>query len=225
MTTLPCIPKAVIFDVDGTLYDQTKLRLRMVRDMIACVLRRPDRFFELRILWRFRSLRAKHAAEGPADLESRQYVWAAQAEGVSPEKVCTVVMEWMFTRPLAYLPSCRYPGAQDLFAQLQRQGIPIGIFSDYPAMEKLRALGLTAQVVVSATSAEVNRLKPDPTGLLVAAAKLDVPAPECLFIGDQESKDGECARRAGMPYLVLASRHKNRQLHGLAAWLSDVEQS
>ena len=114
---------------------------------------------------------------------------------------------------------------QALFSQLQRQGIPIGVFSDYPAMDKLRALGLTAQVIVSATCAEVNRLKPDPTGLLVAAAKLGAPAPECLFIGDQEAKDGECARRAGMPYLILASRRKNRQLHGLAAWLKDAEQS
>jgi len=107
--------------------------------------------------------------------------------------------------------------------QFQRRGIPIGVFSDYPALGKLRALGLTAQVIVSATSAEVNRLKPDPTGLLLAAGKLGLPAPECLFIGDQEAKDGECARRAGMPYLILASRDKNHQLHGLAAWLSDVE--
>ena len=115
--------------------------------------------------------------------------------------------------------------AQALFSQFQRQGIPIGVFSDYPAMDKLRALGLTAQVIVSATCAEVNRLKPDPTGLLVAAAKLGAPAPECLFIGDQEAKDGECARRAGMPCLILASRRKNRQLHGLAAWLKDAKQS
>jgi len=225
MATLPCLPKAVIFDVDGTLYDQRKLRLRMVREMFACVLRQPSRLAELRVLWLFRSMREKHAAEAFTDLESQQYAWAAQAAGASPEKVREVVQEWMFERPLAHLRSCRYRGAQALFSQFQRQGIPIGVFSDYPPGDKLRALGLTAQVIVSATIAEINRLKPDPTGLLVAAAKLGVPAPECLFIGDQEAKDGECARRAGMPYLILASRHKNRQLQGLAAWLSDVEQS
>lgn len=131
----------------------------------------------------------------------------------------------MFGRPLAYLRSCRYPSAQALFSHLQQQGIPVGVFSDYPAVDKLRALGLTAQVVLSAICAEVNRSKPDPTGLLVAAAKLGVPALECLFIGDQEAKDGECARRAGMPYLILASRRKNRTLHGLTAWMKDAEQS
>ena len=47
-----------------------------------------------------------------------------------------------------------------------------------------------------------------------------------LFMaGDQEAKDGECARLAGMPYLILASRGKNRQLHGFAAWWKDAEQS
>ena len=224
-TNLPCIPKAVIFDVDGTLYDQSKLRLSVVREMFASVLQQPGRIAELRILWRFRKMREKHAAKAAFDLESRQYEWAAQAAAVSPEKVRGVVKEWMLERPLAFLQSCRYPGAQALFSELQRQGIPIGVFSDYPAIDKLSALGLRAQVIVSATCAEVNRLKPDPTGLLVVAAKLDTPAPECLFIGDQEAKDGECARRAGMPCLILASRHKNRQLQRLAAWLKDAKQS
>jgi HAD superfamily hydrolase (TIGR01549 family) len=222
MPTLPFIPKAVIFDVDGTLYDQRKLRFYIVREMVICVLQDPGRIAELKILRHFRRMREKHAAESASDLESRQYVWAAQAARVSPDQVQRVVKEWMLERPLAYLRSCRYPEAEALFSQLQRQGIPIGIFSDYPALDKLRALGLTAQVIVSATCAGVNRLKPDPTGLLVAAAKLGAPAVECLFIGDQEAKDGVCARRASMPYLILTSRHKNRQFHRLAAWLKDV---
>ncbi|MCK9374516.1 MAG: HAD family phosphatase [Syntrophobacterales bacterium] len=225
MTTPAGIPQAVIFDVDGTLYDQRRLRLWMLREMFRCVLSQPARLAELRILWLFRTMREKHAAEAAADLESRQYAWAAQAAGVSPEKVRDVVKYWMFERPLAYLRSCRYPGAQALFSQFQEQGIPIGVFSDYPALDKLRTLELTAQVVVSATCPEVSRLKPDPAGLLVAAAKLGAPPPECLFIGDQEAKDGECARRAGMPHLILAARQKNRHLHGLAVWLKDAQQS
>jgi HAD superfamily hydrolase (TIGR01509 family) len=225
MATLPSIPTAVIFDMDGTLYDQRKLRFYMVRAMFMGVLRQPRRIAELRILWLFRKMREKLGAEVVSDLESWQYGWAAQAAGVSPEKVRAVVKEWMFERPLAYLRRCRYVGAEALFSQLQRHGIPIGIFSDYPALDKLKALGLRAHVIVSATCAEVNRLKPDPAGLLAAAAKLGTPAPECLFIGDQEAKDGECARRAGMPCLILASRRKNRQLHELAAWVKDAEQS
>jgi HAD superfamily hydrolase (TIGR01549 family) len=219
------VPKAVIFDVDGTLYDQRKLRLCMVREMFFCILRQPSRLAELRILWLFRRMRERYATSVLPDLESRQYVWTAQVAGVSPEKVREVVKVWMFERPLAHLQSCRYSGAQVIFAQFQRLGIPIGVFSDYPARDKLMALGLTVQVMVSAASAEVNQLKPDPKGLLVVAAKLGALVSECLFIGDLEAKDGECARRAGMPYLILTSRHKNRQMYRLAIWLSNVEQS
>jgi len=62
---------------------------------------------------------------------------------------------------------------------------------------------------VSATDVEVGRLKPDPKGLIVAASSLNTPVKECLFIGDRDDKDGECARRAGMPYLILNRRRRN----------------
>jgi beta-phosphoglucomutase-like phosphatase (HAD superfamily) len=222
---LPCIPKAIIFDVDGTLYDQRKLRLCMVREMFTCVLREPGPIAELIILRHFRPMRGKHANEATTHLEGHQYLWAAQAARLSPEKVQEVVQEWMVKRPLAYLRSCGYPGAQALFFQYRRQCILLGVFSDYPARDKLRALGLTAQFVVSAACGEVNRLKPKHAGLLVAAEKLGVVAAECLFIGDQEAKEGECAWRAGMPSLILASRPKNHQLRELTTWLKDVNQS
>jgi putative hydrolase of the HAD superfamily len=225
MTTLPCIPKAVIFDVDGTLYDQKKLRLYMVREMFNRVIRQPARMNELRILWYFRRMREKNSAQVTNNLENLQYFWTAHLMGISPEKVRIVVNEWMFERPLNYLKSCRYPSVQTLFSQLNQQEIPIGIFSDYPAEKKLKALGLKAQVVLSATCSEVNRLKPDPTGPLIAAIKLGAQASECLLIGDQEDKDGECARRAGMPYLILASRHKDRQFKEIASWLRDAKKN
>lgn len=219
------IPKAIIFDVDGTLYSQAKLRLLMVIEMAKFLTIRPRGLIDLKIVWNFRRIRYWKASRPETNLHDRQFIWGAQASEVTPEKVQQVVQEWMFERPLAYLRSCRYPGAQALFSQLQRQYIPIGIFSDYPAQEKLRALGLTAQVVVSATCAEVNRLKPDPTGLLLAARQLHTPVPDCLFIGDQEAKDGECARQAGMPYMILASHQKSRQLDDIATWLKDAKQS
>ena len=93
MAMLPIIPKAVIFDVDGTLYDQRKLRLCMVREMFNCVLWQPGRIAELRILWLFRRMREKLAAEASFDLESQQYVWPAQTASGSPEKVRKLIKD------------------------------------------------------------------------------------------------------------------------------------
>ena len=74
------------------------------------------------------------------------------------------------------------------------------MWSDYPAEEKLAALGLRAEVVVSATDPEVDRLKPDPRGLEVALARLGASAEHCLLVGDRDERDGEAARRAGVEW-------------------------
>ena len=42
---------------------------------------------------------------------------------------------------------------------------------------------LEVNAMVSATDADVDRLKPNPKGLIVAALKLNTPVYECLFIG------------------------------------------
>ena len=62
---------------------------------------------------------------------------------------------------------------------------------------------LVADVVVSSTDPEINRLKPAPQGLLHVADKLGLAPSECLFIGDRQELDGACAEQAGMPYLIV----------------------
>jgi len=39
--------------------------------------------------------------------------------------------------------------------------------------------------------------------LQVAAARLGLPVSACMMVGDRDDKDGECARRAGMAYLIM----------------------
>ena len=213
------LPQAFIFDLDGTLYSQTKLRLFMVLEMGKVLLRSPSRAADLKIVWNFRKIRGKNRELATWNLEEEQYNWGAKASDVSPHSVRQVVQEWMYDRPLPYLARCRYRGVKELFALLRDKGIGVGIFSDYPAHAKLEALGLDSDVVVTATRKEVNRLKPHPKGLLLTAAELHTPIKACLFIGDQDGKDGECARRAGMPYIILSSRNRERQFDQIMEWV------
>ena len=62
--------------------------------------------------------------------------------------------------------------------------------------------------MVCSTDREVDRLKPDPTGLFVTAKKLQVAVENCLYVGDRDEKDGACARNAGMKYLILDRKIK-----------------
>lgn len=187
--------------------------------MIKLLVYNPNNYYDLIIVWDFRKARAKNAALRVPDLDSQQYVWGAQVSKVPPEKVRQVIDKWMRNKPLCYLEACRYQGITDFFVKLRERGILIGIFSDYPAEDKFRALGLSSDVIVCAVSKGVNILKPDPKGLKIAAMKLQTPVGECLFIGDRDEKDGECDRRAGMPYLILNKKNRALQFAQLYKWV------
>lgn len=195
--------KAVIFDVDGTLYAQSKLRSRMLLDLLAYYSLRPWRLQEMRILQRFRSEREKYPGASVPDLQNVQYDWCADKGRFPLAKVRKVVDRWMFTHPNQYLASCMYPGTKAFFTALRENGITIGIYSDYPAHDKLAAMGLQADIIVSSTDPHIDHLKPAPQGLIYLTDTLGVSPAECLFIGDRPELDGVCAEQAGMPYLIV----------------------
>ena len=203
------LPKAVIFDVDGTLYNHDKLKISMLLEIGKFLVVRPHKWREIKMVREYRRLR-EHLSMQPGfvELKIEQYRTVAQTCGCSSEVVRLIVDRWMFQRPLKYIPSLGYPAVNDLIDFLKRKKIPVAVFSDYRSFEKTEALGLSFDIKVHADDSDVNRLKPDPKGLLVAAEKLGVPVQECLFIGDRDDKDGECARRAGMPYLILNKNAK-----------------
>ncbi len=195
--------KAVIFDLDGTLYHLKKI-YRMVRmEIVNYYLQNPREIGDIKIITDFMKEREKHALDLVDDVEKAQYEWAAKKSKSSPEKVRQVVDKWIFQAPLKYMYHCRRTEVLELFHNLIINGIATGVFSDYPAAAKLEALGLFPQCIVSATDKNVGKLKPDPKGLLIAADILGVAVEDCLLIGDRDDRDGECARKVRMPYLIL----------------------
>jgi len=195
--------KAVIFDVDGTLYSQEKLRPKMLVALLTYYALRPWRFRELLLLQRFRTEREKRPGAAGPDLENAQYDWCVPNGHLPTSTIRKVVDQWIFRYPLRYLPTCTYPGTQSFFKALQRQNIKIAIYSDYQAHAKLAAMGLPADLIVSSLDPEVDHLKPAPHGLLYVARKLGLPVSDCLFIGDRPELDGLCAEQAGMPFLLV----------------------
>jgi FMN phosphatase YigB (HAD superfamily) len=194
--------RLVVFDVDGTLYDQRPLRRRMRRALLAHCLSRPRDLGLLRTLQTFRRLREELAEEASEGISRLQYERPAALLGLSPEAVRLAVETWMHERPLPYLQGCRFPGVERVFEALRASGRTTAVFSDYPAEAKMRALGLRADLYVAATDADIERLKPHPLGLQRTLERAGAAPAESLFIGDRDERDGECARRLGVPYLL-----------------------
>lgn len=197
--------RVVVFDVDGTLYDQRPLRRRMWLALIAHCLARPRDLAVLRTLRIFRRLREELAEEASEGISRLQYERPATLLGLSPEAVRVAVETWMHHRPLPLLRRCRYPGVERVFEALAESGRTIAVFSDYPAGAKLKALGLRADIEVCATDADVQRLKPHPLGLQRVLERAGAGPEECLYIGDRDERDGACARRLGVAYLHKAA--------------------
>lgn len=195
--------RAVVFDLDGTLYRQAPLRRRMLVELALAPLSGPARALRVtRVLKAFREdrERLRELGRGSEPLATLQYERPAAQLGVTPESVRDAVQHWMFERPLRHLARCARPRLDESLARLARADLCLGVFSDYPVDAKLTALGVRERFTVrfDATDPEVNALKPHPRGFEVAAARLGVAPAETLYVGDRMDVDVLGARAAGM---------------------------
>jgi FMN phosphatase YigB (HAD superfamily) len=197
--------KVVVFDLDGTLYDAGRLRRRMASSLGLHCLRHPRDLAVPRVLIEFRRCRERLAEQEREGIRTLQYTVPAARLGLDPERVRQVVEEWFFRRPLPYLQGCRFAGVRSLFAKLREMGKAVAVLSDYPVDEKLAAVGLTADLTVSAMDSEVDRLKPHPAGLARVLELAGAEPRECLVVGDREERDGACARRLETACLIKTS--------------------
>lgn len=200
----------MLFDLDGTLYTQKPVQLRMALELATLPLAHP--FAAAGMLRALRSYR--HAQEElrardpePGSLADAQVAIAARRSGLPHERVSALVEEWMIRRPLKYLRSQLAPGTLELLDRLQAAGVQIGLLSDYPAVDKLQALGLAGRFspILCSSDPAINRFKPDPRGFQVAAEIWDLPTDQVLMVGDRYEVDFVGARAAGMPCVLVGS--------------------
>jgi len=199
----------VVFDVDGTLYDQRQLRIGMLRQLLGHTwqTRSLETLLTLRT---FRRVREALGEQAGCDFMALQYAQTASRHGKTPAAVRALTDEWMELRPLPLLAACRYAHVAEVFAGLRAAGKKIAAFSDYPAVAKLAALGLQADVVVCATDADIARLKPDPAGLMAILRKTGVAPERALMIGDRFDRDAAAAAQAGMRALIRSRQPQAR---------------
>lgn len=206
----PAVPgvRAVLFDVDGTLYRQGPLRARMARELLAYALRSPaDGVRTVRVLQRFRAEREhlRRLAMPDSSLERVQYEVVAEALGVAVAGVREVVAEWILRRPIAHVSRYRRPGIDAFLEACDARGVAVGALSDYPTREKVEALGVGRWfgLHLCTTDPEVNAFKPSPRGLLEACRRLGVVAGEVLYVGDRPDVDGASASAAGTGFALV----------------------
>jgi FMN phosphatase YigB (HAD superfamily) len=224
--------RAVLFDVDGTLYRQPPLRVLMAGELaLAPWLQHAP--WNVPRLWTtlsaFRQVREDLRALGQAHepLSRLQYTRAATRAAVPVDEMEAAVEEWIYRRPLKYLPKVVRAGTSDVLTSLVNRGVKVGVFSDYPTRDKLEAMGLRTQVSLEleATAEAINAFKPHPRGLELACERWGLAPREVLYVGDRPDVDALGAARAGMPCAIIgATANGTTPEFGAYAALTDMRQ-
>ncbi len=191
---------AWLVDLDGTLYVGPGVKCMMALELLVLGPR------HLKLLRQFRReherLRGSDTRGYPDPFRTQLHE-TATATGQSVTAVQRVVAEWMFDRPGKWLRLFRRRSLLHELARFRASGGRIALVSDYPAEQKLLAMGIHHcfdVVVANGESLVPLALKPDPTIFLEAARRLQVAPERCLVIGDRADADGVAAAAANMTF-------------------------
>lgn len=204
--------KAIVLDIDGTLYRQDVLRRAMFVHLLGSHVTRPVRGWRtVKILQAYRRAQEHLRAAGVAgDIARAQVNLASQRTNVDHQAVVACVAQWMEQEPLTFLPRCIRPGLLEFLRWCKANGLRLGALSDYPTEAKLEALGVSDlfDVALSAQDRDIDVFKPNPRGLLVALERLGSDRSESLYIGDRLDVDAPTAEAAGVRCAIVGTRSR-----------------
>ena len=187
-----------IFDVDGTLYSQPKMRIKMAFDLALYYGLHFWRAKEFLLLYYFRKLRETEKYRTKSITEQ---IFAACKKVSLPENIGRgVIDKWMFSKPLDVMKQCAFPGIAEFVADMQSKGKRVYIYSDYAAEEKLSVLGIAPDGIYTPENPGVSELKPSRKAMDYIMSELKASAEDVLFVGDRDEKDGKSAEYAGVDY-------------------------
>lgn len=189
---------AFILDVDGTLYRQLPVQIGMGWRMVLDAIFHPSHIKNLLALLSFRKSREKKAfAKYPL---SKQIACTAKKHNVSEEELEKYIRQWMFEKPLSLIVQHKIEFIEILLEECRRMDKMVIVYSDYPAEDKLEALGVSFDRLFYPGEGISNELKPSQTVMDEMMSSIHTERDRVLFIGDRDEKDGVSAQYAGIAY-------------------------
>ncbi|QCE35064.1 HAD family hydrolase [Acetobacteraceae bacterium] len=199
--------KLVVFDVDGTLYNHRSIRKQMLVLLIKNAIQTHS-LKTLKCIYHYRKLREVAGDKQITPFNDWLLSKTSEKTSLPKEQVNAIVQEWLIQRPQEYLKNALFENVASVFETLKEHQIKVGIFSDYPVIEKLNSMGLSADYYSDASSPEIDALKPLPKGLTSLIQKAHVSPQETLMIGDREERDGLVAQNADTHFLLCEKWNK-----------------
>jgi HAD superfamily hydrolase (TIGR01549 family) len=116
-----------------------------------------------------------------------------------------LVAEWMYKRPLKYLPFIGSHKARKNIQLLRNNGIAVFFYSDYPLFNKMKKLNYDFETSAywSSLDIEISAFKPNPKFLYHFQTLHGFTKEEILFVGDRLERDKALADNFGCSFLHI----------------------
>lgn len=202
---------AVFFDMGGTIqhcWCSSELRLRATPDFQKILINSGVELglSDLELyevistgLDRYRDWRAPLKVELPAEEIWRNFILADFA--VDPHKLATFAEDWMLWVETHYYHREMRPEMPAVLEAIRQMGLKIGIISNtcsrLQVSEDLKSYGIRSYFDPVVLSSEYGWRKPDPSIFHYAARLANVPAGDCVYVGDSIVQDIGGAHQAG----------------------------
>ncbi|MBO4752161.1 MAG: HAD family hydrolase [Bacteroidales bacterium] len=192
--------KAVVFDLDGTLFDKSRLPFYLVcADPLYMFVLNNER-------------KARKTLAGVHFGDERTYYETLYGKVAILSHISAKRVKWWYDH--RYMPTMTKvlhrhyrlrPWVSELLPDLKRKGIKVAVYSDYGCVEqRLEALGFNSDWADVITDApRLGGLKPSKDSLLALCNLLQVSPAESLMVGDKDETDGESARLCGMRFHLV----------------------
>lgn len=197
MTSLPPWPKAVLFDLDDTLWPIAPVILEAEKILFAWLAEHAPRVAERFTIATLRQARLELLARRPefaVDLHALRHaglVAAFEQVGEDPGKVALAMTEFFAARNAVTPFDDVVPGLLWL-----QQRVLVGSVTN--GVADLQTIGLAHHFRASLSAREYGRAKPDPGIFLAGCAALGVAPHEALYVGDDLLLDVQGAQQAGL---------------------------
>lgn len=204
--------KAVIFDIDGTIYsyvENDKIAVEKLCEYAEKILNVEETEFRKVYKEARRIVKEERLTDGGAR-HSRVLFFQTALELLGKNPFCHILEMYdvYWNNFLANMKP--FDGAVEFIEKLHRAGIKIALCTDMTAhiqYRKIQRLGLNKFVDFMVTSEETGLEKPARIMFELALKKLNVTAAETAYFGDSPERDMAGAKKVGMtPFLYTGEK-------------------
>jgi len=201
-------PKAIVFDLDGTLVDSAPEIATALNMAMAGIGQPPFPMTEVQ----------SFIGSGATVAVKR----ALAARGASIADAAFDAMMASFYKVYADVSEAGnglYPGVKETLGELRRRGVPLGVCTnkaEHITAIALRALGIAPFFTAVVGARDDLPRKPAPDMLLAALARLGAHPAEALVVGDSRSDVGS-ARAVGCSVIVVSYGYPHGPVEDLRA--------